>query len=68
MQYSSMSKTHPADIGDFIEQKNEEIRNLKNKILGSRVTYDDMQTAKSRLDNLRLVQTQLEKEDYLELK
>lgn len=60
----SLIKNHSTDISEFIEQKNEEIQNLKTKILGSSVTYDDMQHAKSKLDDLRLTQIKLEKEDY----
>lgn len=60
----SLIKNHSTDISEFIEQKNEEIQNLKTKILGSSVTYDEMQLAKSKLDDLRLTQIKLEKEDY----
>jgi len=36
--------------------------------MGSRVTQEDMQIAKSRLDSLRSSQIHLEREDHLELK
>lgn len=56
------------NIDAFIESKNEEIKSLKQKILGSRVTYEDMETAKSRLATIKNSYVNLEKEDHLELK
>lgn len=56
------------NIEAFIETKNEEIKSLKQKILGSRVSYDDMDNAKSRLTTLKSSIINLQKEDHLELK
>lgn len=52
----------------FIEAKNDEIKSLKQKILGTRITYDDMETAKSRLSGLKNSYLHLQREDHLELK
>ena len=64
MFYTSPKK----NIEAFIESKNEEIKTLKQKILGSRVTYEDMQSAKSRLTQLKASHIGLQKEDHLDLK
>lgn len=56
------------NIETFIESKNEEIKTLKQKILGSRVTFEDMEVAKSRLTSLKSSHLQLQKEDHLDLK
>ena len=53
------------NIEAFIESKNEEIQSLKQKILGPRVTYEDMDTAKSRLTILKSSYINLQKEDHL---
>lgn len=64
MFYTSPKK----NIETFIETKNEEIKSLKQKILGSRVTYEDMEGAKSRLTSLKSSHANLQKEDHIEMK
>lgn len=56
------------NIESFIEAKNEEIKALKQKILGTRVTYDDMNQARDCLDKLKASHLLLEREDHLEIK
>ena len=56
------------NIEAFIEAKNEEIKTLKQKILGTRVTYEQMDDAKLRLNKLKSSQITLEKEDFEEMK
>lgn len=56
------------NIEAFIETKNEEIKTLKQKILGTRVTVDQMDEAKDRLNRLKSSHVALEGEDHLELK
>ena len=56
------------NIEAFIEAKNEEIKTLKQKILGTRITYDEIDGAKDRLQKLKATHLMLEKEGYQELK
>lgn len=56
------------NIEAFIEAKNEEIKALKQKILGTRVTYEEMSEARERLDRLKASHLLLEKDDHQELK
>jgi hypothetical protein len=49
------------NIETFIESKNEEIKTLKQKMLGSRVTYEDMEVAIFRLTSLKFSHLQLQK-------
>ena len=37
------------NIEDFIEAKNQEIESLKSKILSERITYEEIDKAKSHL-------------------
>ena len=41
------------NIESFIEAKNEEIQTLKSKIMTERVTYEEMEQAKTILDSLK---------------
>ena len=56
------------NIEAFIEAKNQEIESLKSKILSERVTYDEMEKAKTHLDKLKRDQMELSKENFEELK
>ena len=52
------------NIESFIEAKNEEIQTLKSKIMTERVTFDEMEQAKTILDSLKKDQVQLSKEGF----
>lgn len=56
------------NIEAFIEAKNQEIQSIKGKIITEKVTYEEMETAKSHLDKLKQSQIDLSKESFDELK
>ena len=56
------------NIEAFIEAKNQEIQSIKGKILTEKVTYEEMETAKSHLDKLKQAQIDLSKEGFEDLK
>ena len=52
------------NIEAFIEAKNQEIESLKSKIVSERVTYEEMDKAKSHLEKLKHDQMELSKENF----
>ena len=59
-----MIYTPKKNIESFIQAKNEEIQTLKSKILSERVTYEEMDQAKTHLDTLKEDQLKLSKEGF----
>lgn len=66
--YRRMFYSPKKNIEAFIEAKNEEIKTLKQKILGTRVTYEEMEEAKARLHKLKAAHHSISQENHQELK